>query len=97
MEVYKAAELYPEHEKTLYFKTGYHLHEKEVWIVRHFPQQGYYMLFLNDLLFPPGTRFKDDTHAITKQRGGIRKFKTLDSVYSALKQIGQNVIVIEGN
>lgn len=87
MEVYQAAERYQEQLSQLIIKGS--SSGTNVWHVLPTEDdfgEPCYMLMLNSMLdFGVG-----DDHFITKQRGGIRLFRTLDACASVLRQIGQD-------
>jgi len=95
MQLHEASAKYAEHREQLNMK-GYF--SEDVWTPYHqVNNQGkvvYYLAlhsFIDKDSRPPVTDIDayDEARMITKQRGGVRLFKTLDAVVAALLQIGQ--------
>lgn len=102
MEIYQAAERYNEHLAEL--SRNYSDPLPPIWQVQYMDHMGAYTLTLETFACPAGKRWMQDYEDsaehidavfITKQRGGIRYFKTLDAVASALRQIGQQTLVFD--
>lgn len=96
MQLHQAAAKYPEHRQQLNEK-GYF--SEDVWTPFHqVNDQGkvVYHLALHSAIDRDSRPSVGDRDAydeacfITKQRGGVRQFKTLDALVAALLQIGQD-------
>jgi len=100
MEIYKAAELYPEHVSILHGTSpdcG-----DDVWRVSPWKDGGYILMMNMHVLtrlegYSPGSKFDSENGFITLQRGGTRVFKTLEAVLRALDQIGQPKVTLHTN
>jgi hypothetical protein len=91
MEIYKAAELYSEHLEILDIADRLDENcweivrssDKESWLVCMTIALTVRMPYISDL------EERIDGTFITKQRGGMRRFRTLDAAVRAVEQIGQ--------
>ncbi len=102
MEIYKAAEQYKQHLETLNKNTPA---IDDVWVV--YPRGDGYVLMLTSSAYEgpkcPENPAKnadaweeyEEARYITKQRGGLRIFKSLEAVVNALSQIGQPQMTID--
>jgi hypothetical protein len=92
MEIYQAAMNYNEHRNLL--DSHYNGFDSEVWECHYMPDgvyQSYYFLQIHHRL---EQHYGNERIVITKQRGGTRRFKSFDSVISALSQIGQTTVTV---
>lgn len=93
MQIHQAAEKYQDQLSSL-LRSTVHVVDDNVWHVLETTDDDdnpCYMLMLNSRL--SGLGVGDDAF-ITKQRGGIRLFKSLEACASALRQIGQDRLVL---
>jgi len=101
MQLHEAAAKYQKHCRDL-DRLRYSDSHTCVWLLKcdDFGGEMNYYLSINPELYPDdilsldGKEF-EEARFITKQRGGLRIFKTLDAVASALQQIGQDVMTLD--